>query len=285
MRKVLVSFLLMGSLLLSIQLWGEQEDTAVIQQEENLEDADKTLRGSEWLHSYLRCLFLDTGHIWKDIFTISSLKVATAALPLYIAVRPANKAIHRKFYDPITHTNIKQPGKFWREIAVSDGIVAIPFVAFNIYGFASRKPLEFRRVQVFNAGLLSTWGTKMLIKGLRHRDCYRPWHQDFSCSEQATNGFPSGHSAMVAYLATFWALEKGYKWGLPLGTYTLYTMAINVVANNHYISQVFAGAALGVLFGVAAHNAFQKTIVGENLTVGFGTDSRHKPAFSLAYEF
>ncbi len=285
MRKGLVSFLLVSTLLLSIRLHAQQQDTVHVQDEEDLEDADQPLRPSEWLRGYLRCLFVDTGHIWKNLFTISSLKVATAALPLYIAVRPANKIIHSKFYNPETHTNIKQPCKFLTEIAVADAVVAIPFVAFNLYGFLSKGPLEFRRVQVFNAGLLSTWATKMLIKELRHEDCYRPWHQDFSCTEKSPNGFPSGHAAMIAYLAAFWALEKGYKWGLPLGTYALYAMAINVVANNHYISQVFAGAALGVFFAVAAHNTFQQTIIKENLTIGFGTDSKHKPAFSLAYEF
>src|SRR3989338_3017678 len=70
-RKVLGSFLLI-SVVISMRLYAEQQDTAQIQEEENLEDSDQSPRPSEWLRSYLRCFVIDTGHIWRDIFTISS---------------------------------------------------------------------------------------------------------------------------------------------------------------------------------------------------------------------
>ncbi len=280
MRKVLFSFFFLGFLGCSSYGYADVSDD-----DETVDVASKSSIARDWIHNYLSCFLVDTVVVWKNIFTLSSMKVATAAIPLYISVRPANKIIHSKFYDPLTHKNVKQPPKFFKEIAVADGIVAIPFVAFNLYGFLSKGPLEFRRVQVFNAGLVATWATKTVIKSFTHDDCYRPWHQDFSCTEQAANGFPSGHAAMIAYLATYWALEKGYKWGLPLGTYALYAMAINVVANNHYISQVFAGATIGVLFGVAAHHTFEQTVIRENLAIGFCSDSKGKPGFRLAYDF
>lgn len=237
-------------------------------------------------HEYLRCFFIDTAYVWKNLFTKSSMYVASALIPLYLGTRQANHAIHSKFYSPVEHKNVKQPPKFFKEIAVADGIVALPFIALNVYGWwFSRDPLEFRRVQVFNAGLVSTWGAKMILKELRHGDCYRPWHQDFSCEQQAPNGWPSGHSAMIAYLATYWGLEKGYTWGIPLGAFTLYAMAINVVANNHYLSQVFVGAGLGVLFGVSAHKTFQHIADNEHFSVGLGADYYGKPALRMAYDF
>jgi hypothetical protein len=237
-------------------------------------------------HDYLRCFIVDTVDVWKNLFSSSSMHVMSALIPLYLSTRQANHAIHNKFYNPINHENIKQPPKFLAEIAIADAIVAIPFLAFNAYGWwFSKDSNEFRRVQVFNAGLISTLLTKYTLKGFKHGDSYRPWHQDFSCEQQADNGWPSGHAAMIAYLATYWGLEKGYRWGVPLGIFTVYAMAINVVTNHHYISQVFVGAGLGVLFGVSAHKTFQKLADNEDLFVGLGTDVHGNPALRIAYDF
>ena len=151
----------------------------------------------------------------RSLFTKSSMHVLSAIIPTYLATRQANYVIHKHFYKPLDHQNVKQPPKFLSEIVIADAIVAIPFLVLNMYGWwFSRDPLEFRRVQVFNAGLLSTLAAKLILKELKHHDSYRPWHEDFSCDQQADNGWPSGHSAMIAFLATFWGLEKGYKWGV-----------------------------------------------------------------------
>ena len=269
-------------------------------QEEELDDSQKSenyfegrtreertllARWPGW-HDYLRCFIVDTVDVWKNLFSQSSMHVMSALIPLYLSTRQANHAIHRQFYNPIEHENVKQPPKFLSEIAIADGIVAIPFIAFNMYGWwFSRDPDEFRRVQVFNAGLISTLLTKYALKGFKHGDSYRPWHEDFSCDVQADNGWPSGHAAMIAYLATFWGLEKGYRWGVPLGIFTVYAMAINVVTNHHYISQVFVGAGLGVLFGVSAHKTFQHLADNEDLFVGLGADVHGNPALRIAYDF
>lgn len=237
-------------------------------------------------HDYLRCFVVDTVDVWKNLFSPSSMHVMSALVPLYLSTRQANHVIHRQFYDPITHENIKQPPKFLRDIAVADALVAIPFVAFNAYGWwFSKDPNEFRRVQVFNAGLISTLITKYSLKGFKHKDAYRPWNEEFPCDTQADNGWPSGHAAMIAYLATYWGLEKGYRWGVPLGIFTVYAMAINVVTNHHYISQVFVGAGLGVLFGVSAHKTFQQLADNEDLFVGLGADVHGNPALRIAYDF
>ncbi len=237
-------------------------------------------------HDYLRCFVVDTVDIWKNLFTQSSMHVMSAFIPLYLSNRQANNIIHKQFYNPLDHENVKQPPKFLSEIAIADGIVAVPFLALNAYGWwFSKDPLEFRRVQVFNAGLLSTLAAKLVLKELKHNDSYRPWNQEFSSEEQANNGWPSGHSAMIAYLATYWGLEKGYRWGVPLGIFTVYAMAINVVTNHHYISQVFVGAGLGVLFGVSAHKTFQYIADNENFFVGLGADVHGNPALRLAYDF
>jgi membrane-associated phospholipid phosphatase len=237
-------------------------------------------------HDYLRCFIVDTVDVWKNLFSQSSMHVMSALIPLYLSTRQANQAIHNKFYDPLTHENVKQPSKFLREIAVADALVAIPFVAFNAYGWwFSKDPNEFRRVQVFNAGLISTLLTKYALKGFKHGDSYRPWNEEFPCDTQADNGWPSGHAAMIAYLATYWGLEKGYRWGVPLGIFTVYAMAINVVTNHHYISQVFVGAGLGVVFGVSAHKTFQHLADNEDLFVGLGADVHGNPALRIAYDF
>ena len=238
------------------------------------------------LHEYSRCFFVDTVDIWKSLFTKSSMHVLSAIIPTYLATRQANYVIHKHFYKPLYHQNVKQPPNFLSQIAIADAIVAIPFIALNMYGWwFSRDPLEFRRVQVFNAGLLSTLAAKLILKELKHHDSYRPWHEDFSCEQQADNGWPSGHSSMIAFLATFWGLEKGYKWGVPFGVFTLYAMAINVVTNHHYLSQVFVGAGLGVLFGVASHKVMKHLTENENFSLGLGTNYYGKPALRIAYDF
>jgi len=265
----------------------EQDEEERAQERKELVKPDRTLL-ARWKgpNDYLRCFIVDTVDVWKSLFTKSSMHVLSAIIPTYLATRQANYVIHKHFYRPVTHENVKQPPKFLSEIAIADAIVAIPFLALNMYGWwFGRDPLEFRRVQVFNAGLISTWVAKLILKELKHHDAYRPWSGEFSSDEQACNGWPSGHSAMIAYLATFWGLEKGYKWGVPFGIFTLYAMAINVVTNHHYLSQTFVGAGLGLLFGVSAHKVMGHIVKDENFSVGMGTSHYGKPALRLAYDF
>ncbi len=91
------------------------------------------------------------------------------------------------------------------------------------------------RAQLFMAALL--YPAKTLTKTLRP-------------DSSARNAFPSGHTAQAFVAATFFCKEYGQKY--PLATAGIFTMAAGIGAcrvlnNRHWVSDVFAGAGLGIL--------------------------------------
>ena len=111
--------------------------------------------------------------------------------------------------------------------------------------------------------MLLVQGIKNMIKGLTRR--YRPYmYQDPVPEEAAAErdrylSFPSGHSAASFAAATFSAFVYGALypdsvWRLPLAV-TAYalagaTAALRVLAGQHFITDVAAGALLGVMTGL-----------------------------------
>lgn len=110
---------------------------------------------------------------------------------------------------------------------------------------------EPRRAWIEAAGLAATLGIESAVvnvglKGLVRRP--RPVAQARSGREFRTTSFPSGHAASSYAAATF--LGRGGEWVPLLGVATTVTTS-RVILGVHHLSDVLAGAVVGVGFGLA----------------------------------
>lgn len=234
---------------------------------------------------FARHIIVDTVNVWSYALSLDTMRLLLPIIPIYLIARHEDYKIHSKFYNCATHTNENQPPSFLRAIAVDDGIVAIPFIILSSLGWFSTSPYTRRQAQTFTTGLIWTWATKIVLKELIKVDaCLRPWNEHYSSEQQAYGGNPSGHLATLTFLTTYWAFQWGIAWAVPMGAYTIYAMAVNVAVNHHYLSQVVAGASLGLIFGVAAHSAFDFVKKHDNIVVGFDA-TNGKPGIKLTYSF
>lgn len=126
---------------------------------------------------------------------------------------------------------------------VDDYLQFSPIVAaysLDLFGVPSRTEFVNRSV-ILLKGELTMLGITSLIKYTAGYD--RPDHSN-------RNSFPSGHTAQAFAAATF--LSEEYKDRLPWIPYAGYGVASSVgilrIANNkHYLSDVLAGAGIGIL--------------------------------------
>jgi membrane-associated phospholipid phosphatase len=69
------------------------------------------------------------------------------------------------------------------------------------------------------------------------------------------SSFPSGHAASAFATATSLAYAYGYKAGIPAMLVATSISAARVSENAHWLSDVFAGAALGIFWARASYQA------------------------------
>ncbi len=239
----------------------------------------------EKVHEFARHIIVDTVNVWSYALSLDTMRLLLPIIPTYLIARHEDYKIHSKFYNCATHTNENQPPSFLRAIAVDDGVVAIPFIVLSSLGWFSTSPYTRRQAQTFTTGLIWAWTTKIVLKELVKVDaCLRPWNEHYSSEHRSYGGNPSGHLATLTFLTTYWAFQWGLPWAVPMGAYTIYAMAVNVAVNHHYLSQVVAGASLGLIFGVAAHSAFDFVKKNDNIVVGFDA-TKGKPGIKLTYSF
>lgn len=115
-----------------------------------------------------------------------------------------------------------------------------------------------RRAWIEAGGLAITLGLESAVvnvgvKGLVRRP--RPVAQARSGREFRTTSFPSGHAASSFAAATF--LGRGGEWAPLMGTAVAVT-ASRVILGVHHLSDVLAGAVVGVGFGLAGRAATRR---------------------------
>ena len=88
----------------------------------------------------------------------------------------------------------------------------------------------------------------------------------------------------AAYMTTVYGLQYGIKAGIPLGIFSSAMLGMSIACNRHYTSQTVAGIALGVIYGVAAHQLIERKLI-EETSIDFCYDSRGLPNIRLAYYF
>jgi membrane-associated phospholipid phosphatase len=129
-----------------------------------------------------------------------------------------------------------EPGNIVGNFAVQTGAA---FLTYSI-GRVTKSPRTARvGAEIFRAQLVSQ-GTAQAIKFTASRT--RPDGSD-------DHSFPSGHSASAFATATVLQKEFGWKAGIPAFAVAGWVAASRVQMQRHYISDVLAGATVGILAG------------------------------------
>jgi hypothetical protein len=186
----------------------------------------------------------------KNIFCKDTLKIVTAFTPLYLIGRLVDKKIHRCFYCSDHHKNTHQFPK-WCYHCSNHGLTAelVTLSAFSFYPFNRDVKIT---AQVFAISLPFTWVGKKFLKVFKTEACLRPHNQFFNKKKKAYGGCPSGHVMEAMYAATLFGMQLGPWWGVPLGAAAAAIFINFTTANRHFVSQMVAGAGLGVIYASAA---------------------------------
>ncbi len=235
------------------------------------------------VHTFSHRIFEDFCSVGKEIITLDSMKIVAMTTPFYVVGRRVDKPIHDKFYDPITHTNLHQPSNFITNLLLHAAPV-IPAVAYGAMGSFHEDPHARRTAQVFIAGYLWTWGTKILFKMFKISSALRPPNSKFE-NIPTYGGNPSGHTSTAAFYTTYLGLTRGPRWAIPLGVITAGVGTLGFVTNRHYFSQVITGAGLGVIIGYAAHRVLEYIPEPSDLTLSFSLAGERGSGLTLAYNF
>lgn len=233
-------------------------------------------------------LVQDAFLINKNIFSLDSFKIITATFPLIAASVMFDKRLHSCFYDKKFHKNIHQLDACCHGFA-KYGIVFPVFMGVNL-AFSARDEDVRLTSQMFLVGLPFVMLAGDLIKAFKIGDdwCLRPWHERFSCVQRSHGGFPSGHMALAAYAAALYGMRFGVQFGVPLGAYAAFLGISFVNCNRHYLSQIVAGAGLGVIYAFAASRRVDDKLAWlheKNIRMGLDVLENGAPAFNVSCSF
>lgn len=224
----------------------------------------------------------ETIELHRNIFSIETASILTAFAPAYVTTRSIDHKVHEKFYDRKFHKNLNQPDENLCNAIEKGAVIGVAGLSSFAF-FSSDEQLRITS-RIFAIGAVSGLFAKNVIKKIHFEAGLRPWNEHFSSEKRAYGGFPSGHMFEAAYMTTVWGLQYGIKAGIPLGIFSSAMLGMSVACNRHYTSQTIAGVALGVIYGVAAHQLIERKLVEES-SIDFCYDSRGLPNIRFAYYF
>lgn len=184
-------------------------------------------------------------------FSWDSLKVIVIFTPLYVTARLIDQNIHNRFYCPQHHKNINQlPRCCYNFADVGLPIALVGLSMLSLYPYNDELQAT---AQVFAVSLPFTWIGKKILKTFKTPGSLRPPNQLFNKHKRTFGGCPSGHMMEAVYMATLFGMRLGPKWGVPLGIFAAALFVDFTTCNRHFLSQLIAGAGLGVIYAVAAN--------------------------------
>lgn len=231
---------------------------------------------------FLGNIVADAIILQRYLFTVESAKIVTGFVPFFLIARQLDEDIQCRFYDPTCHQNINQFPKACHSIAKNG--VGIPMVLLSSLALFAPWCDVRDTARMYAIGLPFVHYGKNVIKKIRSKGCLRPWHEEFSSKKRSSGGFPSGHMANVTYSATLFGIRHGIKWALPLSLFAAFVFADFVNCNRHYVSQIIAGAGLGVIYAVAANAVLERKWL-KNCSCSLGTDNQGRSTMKVAYNF
>lgn len=195
--------------------------------------------------------YYDTVALQYELLSKDTIGLLFCAAPLYALGRVADDSVHSCFYSAQLHKNCYSFDRtVCRVVEVTSLTIAAGLSSLALNWWDDELA---RSGRVFASGLLPLWATKNIFKRLRHDGCLRPRCEFFDQNKKYYGGCPSGHMAYMAYATAFWGLEYGWALGIPLGLMSATVFAISINSNRHFTSQLIAGTALGVAYGIAGH--------------------------------
>lgn len=212
------------------------------------------------LTHFMQNLISDMVYFNKYLFvSADTYKILMVSSPFYMAGRAADKPTHEYFYDKDTHRNIHQIAPVFKYSV--DPLMGVSITTLLLLQFLPSLDEHTRKVsEVFLAALPFLSLYKDVLKTLHFKGALRPRNQCFSAFRTYYGGFPSGHMWEVTFMAYLFGAELGIDYAVPLGAFATLVAVQSVAINRHTISQVVAGAALGVIFGVASQKVVHRAL-------------------------
>jgi membrane-associated phospholipid phosphatase len=160
---------------------------------------------------------------------------------LAFAVHPEDGKINRRLLGNATADSFFKPGKY-----IGNGAV---IVGGSVATYITGRWLEMPRLQHLGMdeieGAILSQGISEAAKVTFRRN--RPVQPD---GRQASGySLPSGHATLTFTAATILQQHLGYKAGIPTYLIASYVAMSRLHDNNHYASDVIAGAATGIIIG------------------------------------
>jgi membrane-associated phospholipid phosphatase len=160
---------------------------------------------------------------------------------LALAVHPEDGKINRRLLGNSTADSLFKPGKY-----IGNGAV---IVGGSLATYTAGRWLKMPRLQHLGMdeieGAILSQAISEAAKVTFRRD--RPVQLD---GKQASGySLPSGHATLTFTAATILQQHLGYKAGVPTYLIASYVAMSRLHDNNHYASDVIAGAATGIIIG------------------------------------
>lgn len=191
----------------------------------------------------------------KNLISCNTLKITVITAPFYGLSRLIDPKIHHCFYCPRHHKNRHQmPRCLYYGVDVGLGVL---MVSLGLLSFLPESHLQ-RTARLYAVTLPYTWAVKKLLKKAKVGCCERPKNEWFCKNKVYYGGCPSGHMMEIVYTAALFGTQLGPSFGIPLGLFAA-GISINFLnCNRHYLSQLVAGASLGLIFASAANSVLQR---------------------------
>lgn len=231
-------------------------------------------------------IFYNVGHdflyLHRSLFSWDTLKIGAVFVPCYVASRSADTALQDCFYCYDAHKNCRQLPEFCHTSS-DKGVVALTVALGSswILPFSEHFKLTSR---VYASGIFPLWGLKNLFKNIKHKGCLRPKCEHFCKETNYYGGCPSGHMSFISYSTTVFGLQMGPSFGVPLGIASVGVFASSINSNRHYLSQVVAGAGLGIIYGIAASKVVD-AYMGSTRVSDFSVNYDSSSGLELSYSF
>lgn len=232
--------------------------------------------------------FIDILHTSADflkyLFTRDTMKIITGFTPVYLAARMSDEHIHSHFYCSHHHKNLHQLPDWCHtgfDKAVTAELVALSFVSL----LPNINDNLFATSRCFAISLPYTWLAKKFLKEIRTDAWMRPRNELFGKKKCTYQACPSGHMMEAIYAATLFGKRCGPAWGVPLGIFAGAMFADFINANRHFVSQLVAGAGLGVIFAYSADKTINEFCERNNLNCSLSADHHGRPSLSISCSY
>ena len=188
---------------------------------------------------------------------LDTYKILMLSSSVYMAGRAVDAPIHAYFYDRKRHRNIHTIAPVFQYSV--DPLMGVALTTSIVLQFFSRDVHTRKVSEVFLAALPFLSLYKDVLKTLHIKGALRPKNECFDCRDYY-GGFPSGHMWEAAFMAYLFGAELGPDFAVPLSAFALLVAGQSVTINRHTVSQVVAGAALGVVFGAASQKVVHRSL-------------------------